>query len=135
MLLWITTSGISAKNIGGENTNISILSSENSNVPTSFWGAVSYNMNDPEVIVDAHIEIGSYERIEIQNGIVSSCEINGNHLYLTISQENFMDHIYKRYKDQGFWDLQVNIMDDASAPWTGTMPVLVRIVVIRIIFG
>lgn len=121
---------IKAQNIGEENCIVTTTS----NLPTTFWGAISYNINDPKVIVDVNINLGSYERIQIDNGIVSSCTINGEHLYLTISQDNFMHHIYKQYKDQGFWDMQINIMHDASAPWPGPMPVLTRIVIIRIIF-
>lgn len=129
---------ISAQDIGDGNSSIDIFSS----VPTEFWGAVSYNINDPEVVVDAYIDLGPYERIEVQNGIVSSCVVNGNHLYLTISREIFMDHIYRRYKDQGFWDLQVNIMYNTDPAWPNNpknlspkaLPFLTRIVIIRIVF-
>ncbi|WP_278622635.1 hypothetical protein [Parabacteroides gordonii] len=134
LLLLSTTLQIQAQNIREENHNTNFFATKTSNLPTQFWGAVSYNIDDPEIIVDVHIDLGPYERININNGIVSSCKIDGSHLYLTISQENFMDHIYEQYKDQGYWDMQINIMYDPSAPWGGTMPVLCRIVIIRIIF-
>lgn len=134
VLLLITTLNIQAQNLEEKHCNTNLSDTKTYNLPTEFWGAISYNINDPKLIVDVNINLGAYERININNGIVSSCKIDGGHLYLTISQENFMNFIYEDYKDQRYWDMQVSIVYDPSAPWGGTMPVLTRIVIIRIIF-
>lgn len=137
LLLLSIAFDIKAQNIGEENCNTDISVTKASNVPTEFWGAVSYNINDPAVVIDANIDLGPGERFDINNGIVSSCTINGGHLYLTISRDNFMNFIYDDYKDQGYWDMQINIMYNASGPWPGgwnSLPVLLKIVIIRVIF-
>lgn len=134
LLLLSITLEIKAQNIKEENSNTNFFTTKTSNVPTEFWGAVSYNINDPEVIIDMNISLASYENIQISNGILSSCEINGGHLHLTISQDNFMTHIYEQYKDQGYWDLSVDVAMFASTPTGVNIPVITRCGIIRVIF-
>lgn len=135
LLLLSIAFDIKAQNIGEENCNTDISVTKASNVPTEFWGAVSYNINDPAVVIDMNISLASYEHLQIFNGILSSCEINGGHLHITISQDNFMDHIYKRYKDQGYWDLLVDVAYMANTPFGANVPVVTRCGIIRVIFS
>lgn len=135
LLLLSIAFDIKAQNIGEENCNTDISVTKASNVPTEFWGAVSYNINDPAVIVDMNISLSPYEHLQINNGILSSCMINGGHLRLTISRDDFMRHIYEQYKEQGYWDLLVDVAGMASDPWGSKVPVIIKYGIIRIIFS
>ncbi|RHR39059.1 MULTISPECIES: hypothetical protein [Parabacteroides] len=118
---------------GQQETSTSSLVKPLGDIPTFFIGAESYIITEPEFKYSGTIPLNYGQTMNI--GLpFAAVSISGNHLSFTISNEEFMQKLYKSpHKENGFFDVQVNISDNM---WSGSgyIPYLVRIGIIRIIF-
>lgn len=114
LLLLLVSMHVKSQTVDRESYSTTEASLQTSNVPEVFYGAFGYNLNDPELVVDTRINIGSMEHIDFNIPFASPMSVEGNHIYFRISKEEFMSRVYKVHAADGFWDIQFSIYYEAS---------------------
>ena len=111
-----------------------MISKSNSSVPMVYLAPITYDMSLPSFHCEVTLPLsGSEELLYFNIPIASNISISGSKVSFTISKDMFDLHIYRKYKDQGYFDLEI----PAYIRYEGSgqnFPYVTRIFVLRILW-
>ncbi len=110
------------------------ISKSNSSVPMVYLAPVTYDMNLPEFHCEITLPLnGDEELFNFNIPIASNVSVHGSNISFIISQEMFDLHIYRKYKDQGYFDLEIPVYIRYEGSGVN-FPYMTRIFVLRILW-